>query len=325
MVRMSGRAVFTAATALAAVLACSSSPEARAAATADDAFRTLPPHAQGLMGVDMASLRSSFLYERFLDRVGTSDLDDWATMSGFDPRQDIDSIAGALWGEPTTESALFVMRGRFDLTPEAKAQIEEVGSHRGVTIYSGPEVHREESYQQTVFAFPEPGVAVLGPHAEVVNAIERRLAGGPSLMDNAALTARAREAAGIGQLWFVSESPGALTQALPEGLAPNQARLLTILAGMRETVAALDLSQGLRLSFSGTAGSVEDASTLADAARGMVALARISLPAEEQDLMKYLDRVRIGGSGDRFEASIELDRFEVEELLDKAEPDKVAE
>lgn len=310
----SRRTLFAAVAAVAVALACSTSPEAHAAAIDDDVFRTLPPQAEAVMGVNVATLRTSFLYDRFLERSDMSDIDEWARSTGFDPRRDIESVAGAMWGEPSAESSLFVLRGRFDLNQEAQSQLQEVGNHRGVAIYTGP------ADKELTFAFPEDGVALLGTQAEVVNGIERRLAGGPSLMDNAGLTARAAEASGYGQVWFVSSAPGAVAQALPDGLDANQARLLKILAGMRDSIAALDLLQGVRVRLSGTAQSAEDATTLAEAARGMVALARITLPEEQRDLMQYLDRVEIAAGGDRFEASFALDRFEVEQLLEKMTP-----
>ena len=303
----------------AVLIACSSSPEARAAATDDDAFRILPPQAEAVIGADLATIRTSFLYERFEESLGVSasELDELAQKTGFDPRRDLDSVAVAMWGEPSAEAAVFLARGRFHLTQEVKSELDVLGQHRGVTVYEGPDIHNGGERETTALAFPDDGFAILGPYSEIVNAIDRRLAGGPSLMDNVALTARAREAEGRGQLWMVSEAPGALTKVVPGGLDQRQARILQILGSMQETVAAMDLMYGFRLSFAGTAGSSDDATMLAEAARAMVALARISLPAEERDLMQLLDQVRIDDSGEQFEASVDLDRLQVEQLLEK--------
>ena len=313
------QSLLAAALTVAVLIACSSSPEAWAAATDDQVFRTLPPHTEAVIGVDFATLRTSFLYERFKDQMGIkeSDLDEVSMETGFDPRRDLDSVAVAMWGEPSAEAAVILARGRFEFNDELMSELKVLGRHRGVTIYQGPDWNHGAGPEGAALAFPESGTAILGPHSEVVNAIERRMAGGPSLMDNVVLTARAREAEGEGQLWMVSSAPGALTRAVPDGLDERQVRIVQILGSMHETIAALDLMHGFRLSFAGRADTVEDAGMLAEAARAMVALARISLPAEERDLMQLLDQVHIGDSGERFEASVDLDRLQVEQLLEK--------
>ncbi len=307
---------------VAVLVACSTSPEARAAATSDDVFRTLPPQAEAVFGIDLATAKTSRLYDETQSWFSfqTSDLDRWATETGFNPRHDIDSVTAAMWGEPGADSILFLVRGRFELSPKLRSELTELGSHRGIPIYGSPNADSSSTYESLTFAILERGVAAVGPQPEVVNAIERRLAGGgPSLMDNAALTSRAREADGMGQLWLVSDQPGALTRTLPGGGDPRQQRILQILGAMRDATAALDVLSGLRFSFAGTAGTVEDASTLAEVARGLLALARISLPPEEQDMMQYLDRIRIDSRADRFEASINLDPMQIDQLLEKVQ------
>ena len=78
-----------------------------------------------------------------------------------------------------------------------------------------------------------------------------------------------------------------------------------------------DILRGFRLEMGGRTEAPEDAAMLAQAAKGMVAMARISLPPEDRDLMGLLDQIEVNDNGGRFEASVELDQFQVEKLFER--------
>ena len=84
---------------------------------------------------------------------------------------------------------------------------------------------------------------------------------------------------------------------------------------MTQMSLSMDVVRGFELAFAGSCATPEDARTLAEAARGMLALARISLPAEERDLLGLLDEIEIRDSAESFEAAMTLDTLQVEDLM----------
>lgn len=320
-----GFAVFAVGAVLAA---CANSPEVQAAAADESVYRLLPADAVAVFGVDVRSAKASPFYERFTADMKVGELDDWAAETGFDPREDLDGVIGALYSVGEETEGLIVARGRFrDVagSPMLEENVEAAGSHRGVTIYSRPIGENEVRDQSEAFAFIGDNLAVLGDQARVVNAIERHFAGGPSLADNAALSGRATDAQASGQFWMVASNAGQVLESLPSGGDQRQARILEIFAGMSEMSVTADIVRGFELAFSGACDTPENARTLAEAAKGMLALARISLPAEEQDLLKLLDQVSVRDMGQTFEAEVSLDSLQVEDLMEHFDRSQTAE
>lgn len=318
-----GFAVF----ALGAVLAaCANSPEMQAAAVDASIYRLLPADASVLFGVDLKTAKASPFYERFAADAHVGDLKGWISETGFDPREDIDNIVGVLVASGDETKALVVVQGDFKSASQAPALLEAfqvVGSHRGISIYErrsqGGEVAGDS------FAFLSDNLAVLGERSRVVNSIERRFAAASSLADNADLSGRAADAQASGQFWMVGSDAQKMLQALPSGGDQRQARILEIFASMSGMSLTANVLHGFELSFSGACDTPENARTLAEAARGMLALARISLPSEEQDMLKLLDQVNVRDMGQTFEAEVALDSLQVEDLLDHMDSRQSAE
>ena len=320
----------TAAAVVAAACVSFSSPESAAAQSPqwrDEAAALLPPDANGLVGFDLAAARASLVYQRIEAKMQDeqrSKLDEFAAVTGFDPRQDLSGVLAATWGSPGRgkQPFLAVLSGRFELTDEARAMLEtfapNAGEHRGVTIFEMQNKDHDEE-PAAYFAILDDDTALIGIHDAVVAGVERSFSGGPSMRDNATLMARSREASAAGQFWFVSDQPRELVEAAPEGVDQRHARVFDILRSMQETTFTADLVSGLNLDWNALFGSAEDAKTLADAARGLLALARISLPPGAGELVTFLDRLQIGSNAERVELGLDLTTVELEQLLDALE------
>ncbi len=319
-----------AAAVLAAACISLSSPEAaeaQSSAWRSEAAALLPPDANGLMGFDLEAARSSAVYQRLEAKMRAEQgakLDEFAAATGFDPRRDLSGVFAATWGRPGQgkQPFLAVLGGRFDLTDEALAMLEtaapKAGEHRGVAIYEMRDKDRGEE-PRAYLAILNGDTALLGIHDAVVAGIERSVSGGASMRDNAALTGRAEEAAGAGQFWFVSDQPSELVEAAPDGVGERHARIFNILRTMRETTFTADIVNGLDFDWNALFSSPEDAKTLADAARGLLALARISIPPEHEELLTFLDRLQVGSDAASVDFGIELTAVELEQLLDAVE------
>lgn len=139
----------------------------------------------------------------------------------------------------------------------------------------------------------EPGLTVSGSPAEVRAAQERRQARARPAWP---LLARAEEVAAGNQVWAVGEGwAGELVAGAPGG--PNLANLEKILAGLRQATLGADLRNGLQALATGECRSGQDAKRIADSVRGLVGLARLTLPDDQLDLLRALDGVQVEQQG----------------------------
>ncbi len=313
---------------------CVTAPEsvaAQSSAWSSKAEALLPPDAAGVVGLDLEAARPSPLYKRLETNMSESQrekLDEFAAVTSFDPRRDLNQIVAATWGAPGGDKRLFlaVLRGSFNLTDKGLAVLESVAptteEHRGVAIHGLKSKDASDESERRYLAILDDETALFGLHDAVVAGIERSVNGGPSLKDNAELIASAGQAAAGGQFWFVSDQPQQLMKAAPEDLDPRQAQLFTVLRSIQQTTFAANLVDGLALDWKALLGSPEDARTLADAARGLLALVRIKLPAERSDLLSLLDRFKVESEADRIDLGISLTNAEFEQLLQAVEAQK---
>ena len=301
---------------------CSSAPaRAQKSAWRAEAALLLPPDATGLLGFDLAAARSSALYRRIesnLREEQRTQLDEFAAAAGFDPRHDLAGVLAATWGRPglARQPFLAVLGGRFALTDEARAMLDVFappsGEHRGIAIHALPAKDAEQGDPPAYFAILDERTALLGVHDAVVAGVERFFSGGASMHDNQALTARAEQAAAAGQIWFVSDQPGELIEAAPDDIGRRHARIFNILRSIRETVFTVDVVDGLDLDWSALLGSPGDAQTLADALHGLLALARITVPPENSEALRLLERLEVGSEAERVGLGLRLTAFELD-------------
>ena len=321
----------TAAVALAAALAVSTIwfGAAPVKASGDVSWaRLMPPDASAVGGIDVRTLLGSALYRRFdeeLTERGEKPFDKIAAEIGVDPTRDIDRVVFAsavgsveAWASGM-RGALVYVEGRFPtqrITQALRAKGAEQMTHRGLDVFVFEAHHGGQDTPSTV-AFLDEQRVLLGDYGAVAAAIDRDAAGGPSFVDNVDLLDRALAAADRGQFWSVSTRSGEMIKQLDtEGVAPEHARILAVLTQMAETTATVDVAQGIDLRFDGVCGSSEDAKTLADLVRGLVALGRLSLKPGQESFLKVLDRVEVSDSAADIRLSLRFDSFELDEVLD---------
>ncbi len=305
----------------------------------------LPPQTTSLVGVDVERLKGTPLYRYFEDQAqagnGVNELEQFTARTGFDPRRDVQNLLVASWTDPAAPVTtapmtgpaglsgefVAVARGQFNvpqLSQQFKDKKSAVESYRGFEVFGpapGPARgrRRAESQQQDHgrFVFLDDKTAVAGTRAAVLAAIDRKLGGGPSLLDKPALLNRAQTIVGSNQVWAVSDSPGAfVTRAMPKespGATSNFARIFSSLKG---SSFALDLTNGLDLKAGGECQSPQDAKTLGDAARGVAALGRLSVSQEQPELMVLFDGIDVQERNAELSIAVHLDAQNFQKLLE---------
>ena len=84
---------------------------------------------------------------------------------------------------------------------------------------------------------------------------------------------------------------------------------------MESSSLAADLTDGIDVKAEGVCATPEDAKTLADAGRGMVALGRLTLSEQYPDLMKLFDAINVVDDAKVIRASVRMTASDFEGLL----------
>ena len=311
--------------------------QAQALALDRNLLALLPPNSTSLVGVDVARLKQTPVYRHIEEesrRSGGSkrnDLEEFVAKTGFDPRQDVDEMLVASYEDPSQQDSdsqfVAVARGRFNLSSlkgELRARGATVETYKGFEIF-GPENRPSRSRrpgssreEQGRFTFLDEKTALAGTRSAVLAAIDRKLSGGPSLLANTALLGRAQNISGSNQVWAVSDRPGqVITRAIPRKHAPQGSNFARIFSSMQNSTFALDLMNGVDLRAAGLCKTTQDAKALADAARGIVALGRLSASQNEPELMAVFDNIQVDDRDTELNISVRIDLPTFEKLLEK--------
>ena len=276
----------------------------------------LPANATSLVGVDVERLKRTPAWRYWEEqslRSNDTKFDEFTRETGFDPRRDVQELLVASTGE---KQYVAVARGTFNvanLTRAMKAKNATVENYRGLEVLGG-----EGKDQNGRFCFLDDKTVLAGTRPELLGAIDRKLGGGPSLTSNTSLLSRAQAISGTHQVWAVSSNPGQLVNRnLPRSGNAQASNFARIFSTMSDTSLALDLSGGLELRAQGLCQSGQDAKTLADAVRGLVALGRLSASEKEPEMMNVLDGIQVEERNNELAIKVKLDQTGFEKLLEK--------
>lgn len=276
----------------------------------------LPANATSLVGVDVERLKRTPAWRYWEEqslRPNDTKFDEFTRETGFDPRRDVQELLVASTGE---KQFVAVARGTFNvstLTRAMKAKNATVENYRGLEVLG--EAGKDQNGR---FCFLDDRTVLAGTRPELLGAIDRKLGGGPSLTSNTALLSRAQAISGPHQVWAVSSHPGQLVNRnLPRGGNAQASNFARIFSTMSDTSLALDLSGGLELRAQGLCQSGQDAKTLADAVRGLVALGRLSASEKEPEVMNVLDGIQVEERNNELAIKVKLDQPGFEKLLEK--------
>jgi hypothetical protein len=266
----------------------------------------LPANATSLVGVDVERLKRTASWRRFEEQhAGDSHLDEFVRETGFDPRRDVQDLLLASTGP---KEFVAVARGTFNraaLTQALRAKQASVESYRGYEVFGHPEQKNDAGR----FCFLDDRTVLAGSQAAVLAAIDRKVSGGPSLLANTVLLNRAQAISGTHQLWAVSDNPGQLVRRQSSNFA-------RIFSAMSTTSLALDLSDGLELRAQGLCQNGQDAKTLADAVRGLLAVGKLSASEKEPEMLNVLDGIQVEERNNELGITVKLDQPSFDKLLE---------
>jgi hypothetical protein len=237
--------------------------------------------------------------------------------TGFDPRRDLQDVLFASLGSsgPDAPSRFVILaRGNFDparLEAAAKAKGATLQSYQGVDVV----VNGSHGRQQSGFAFPEVGVAVMAD-LTTLHQIIGNLAT-PTTLDPGMAQL-------IGQVgpnhdaWFVSMVPGFqfakhLAVQNDQYHSMPQARALE---GVQESSGGVRFGDTVELSLDAVARSPQDATALADVIRLLASTVQMQRQSDARAgiLAGALDNMTLTASGDDLHVAISLPEKSLEQL-----------
>ncbi len=322
---------------------CQTEDESRSSGLDRELAALLPSEDSGVGGLDMKRLKATPVYrlweESRENEQAHQNFDRMAAEIGLDPRRDLHQVLAAWWidrpddkGESLGVQSLVVARGRFSLTDTVRKWLEDhtdLEEYRGVTVYhpptpetsgSTPEAPGTDFLRQREhglsLVFLDAQIAVAGTKPAVMAAIDRKMDAGASLLDNKPLLERAEALNLSNHLWSVSLNTGEFwdTQvgSLPSGI---DIPAFGIFRSMERSSLAADLTDGIDVQTEGVCATPEDAKTLADAGRGMVALGRLTLSGKYPQAMTLFDAIDVAAEERLIRASVKMTTAEFESLL----------
>jgi hypothetical protein len=208
--------------------------------------------------------------------------------SGINIETDVDMVVAALPpGGTSNRPPLVLARGRFD-----QARIEELvrGRDGQAEDYKGARLLISvEGDQRFALAFVEPGLAALGPVAEVRRAIDTKSGGNGSITGNAEMMALIRDV-NAGDAWAAGRWDAMTASGrLPRGMA-GQIPAITWFG------ATGHIGSGIEGALRADSATDEAATDLRKTVRGFISLARLQT-RQQAALSTLIDSLQIGGEG----------------------------
>lgn len=281
----------------------------------------VPVQATTILGVDVDALRATPVYatwqQRTANRRHDAGYDEFLARTGFDIERDLAAVTAAAWKVGDRPEFLAVATARFNPSAVSSFLKEKGGT---MEIYNGVELlipdsgHAKpgEDYPALVLQLADrPNTILAGSSAAVKQALDLRANSGFSALSNQALLDRVQKIGAENQIWAVSTAPGAF---LPSHLPlPPQANAARVLQGLRGSTVAVNAAGGLRLLMEGACANADDARTLADAARGILAMLRLMAPANQPEVLQALNSFQV----EQRESDVRLTAQIPQQLLDE--------
>jgi hypothetical protein len=265
------------------------------------------PDAKVLAGVNVQQAKGTQFGQWVLNQMQTQDaqLQQLATLTGFDPRRDVNELLVASDGTPGSKTGLALAKGTFNV-----AMITAAATLAGVVTetYNGMAI-LEEPKKEAGMAFLDGTTVVAGDIASVKGAIDRLKTPQPL---PAAVTVKVNQ-------WSNSQDAGGITTVPPASLAPAGkagAPGVTnpiVNAGQNVQAAAGGVKFGALVVFSGEAqcDTAQNATTLGDVVKLLINLAQMQA-GQNPNAAALIKSVTVTASGNvvTISASLPEDVFQ---------------
>ncbi len=262
------------------LLAACHAPAPKGGRVDRDLVKFVPPDAVLLMAVDVARIRATPVYQKYVSQLTLPGVDRFVQETGIDPRKDIDAVLA--WSNGNATATL--VRGRYnrrDLESRLRARAADHSTYGKYTLYGNG---------QSVIAFINDSVAVGGSSSAVKAALDTRDQGRGGLPGSLKPLVEALDPAD--QLW--ATGAGSLNGMGLEAQGNSRlADIAQLLRGVRAALAGIDISNGLNLTGRVDCDTDDSARHIHDALRGVIGMARLSTPDNQPQLLQLYDAINV--------------------------------
>ena len=266
------------------------------------------PDAKALAGVNVQQAKGTQFGQWVLNQMQTQDaqLQQLVTLTGFDPRRDVNELLVASDGTPGSKTGLALAKGTFNVS-----MITAAATVAGVVTesYGGVTILEEPKKQLAGMAFLDGTTVVAGDIASVKGAIDRLKTPQPL---PAAVIVKVNQWSNSQDAWGITTVPPASLAPAGKAGAPGVNNPI-VNAGQNVQAAAGGVKFGALVVFSGEAqcDTAQNAATLGDVVKLLINLAQMQtgLNANEAALIKSVT-VTASGNVVTISASLPEDVFQ---------------
>jgi hypothetical protein len=266
-------------------------------------LKLFPAETQGVAFVDLAALRNTPLGQEVMAQgaplaTGVPKLQDFIDATGFNFQQDVDRVTV---GRLDARRAMFVIQARFDKFKVERYLADHVTR---LDTYMGRSIYEDRDLDFGVTFIDD--LVIAGYIDAVKKAVEQVSLPASNIALRADLQAAIRNFESGSQVWAVgdfhfNELPVAQLPSRGVAAGPILEVLRTLQGGTYQMRVDSDIHAKATANFT----SAENAKTLADLSRGMIALVKTQVATQNQDLLHVLDGVQVSNSGTQIVVNID--------------------
>jgi hypothetical protein len=270
-----------AAVALVSLLLSGCQPRQSASLHISPALEALvPADTVAVLGLDLAGLRDTAVYQRLIARVPLPQLDEFEKQTGLDPRKDLSEVLLCSNGK----TALLLVRGKFHL-----ADLEARFKNKGITpsMYKGHALYGDD---RAAVAFLDDSTAAAASPAEIHSLVDQPSGSGHGLPPD--LRDLLRTLPGDDQI-YAALTGGLENLNLPLPREGNLGNILGALRSVESATLGMNLSKGMDAVAAVNCKTERDAKFVHDLVRGLVGFGRLNTPDNQPEMLKLYDAIQV--------------------------------
>jgi hypothetical protein len=268
--------------ALACLTLCGCQPKQSASLHVSPALEALvPADTVVVLGVNLAGIRDTTIYQKLLARVPLPQLDRFTEQTGLDLRKDLSEILISSSGK----TALLLVRGKFrdaDLDARFKAHGVTPSNYKGHALFGD---------QPAAITFFDDSTAVAAAPADLRALIDQRSSGSglglPIPLRDLLRTLPA------GDQVYAALTGGVENLSLPLPREGNLGNILQALRSVDSATLGMNLSNGIDAIAVVNCDTERDAKFIHDLLRGVIGFGRLNTPDNQPDLLKLYDSIHV--------------------------------
>jgi hypothetical protein len=266
-------------------------------------LKLFPAETQGVAFVDLAALRNTPLGVEIMAQGApltpqVPKLQDFIDATGFNFREDVDRVTVA---RLDARRAIFVIQARFDQFKVERYLADHVTR---LDTYMGRTIYEDRDHDFGV-AFID-GLVIAGYTDAVKKAVEQVSLPASSIALRSDLMAAIRNFEAGSQVWAAGEFH---FEELPVAQLPPQAAgagpIFDLLKTLQGGTYQMRVDTNIHAKAVANFTSAENAKTLSDLSRGVIALVKTQVAAQNLDLLHALDGLQISYSGTQMFVNID--------------------